>query len=450
MKLPRTPPDLDEIIRETFRDPDRLRHTLSLHRGPLHGNKYRHWDELVYMTPPGDLNHREWWAAIRFSRMQLLKPLPFSDTKAVPFAVGMPDPALEMTHAIDRDASGQIEISEQVTNPATRERYLVRSLIEEAITSSQLEGAASTREVAKEMIRSGRKPKDKSERMVFNNYQAMGFIRRVKELPLTQEIIFELHRIVTDLTLDDPNAAGRLRRADEPVAVWDPRDQTLLHRPPEADALPDRIKALCDFANGKTPHYFIHPVVRAIVLHFWLGYDHPFVDGSGRTARALFYWSMLAQGYWLCEYLSISSILKKAPAKYMRAYLYTETDGNDVTYFLQYHLRVIVRAIKELHIYLETKMAEFRQTTELLRQSDRFNHRQIALLSHALRHPSAHYTIQSHKTGHNVVYQTARADLLDLAKEGFLELRKSGRAFYFLSPEDLAVRLRSRPRKRTA
>jgi Fic family protein len=63
----------------------------------------------------------------------------------------------------------------------------------------------------------------------------------------------------------------------------------VFHTPPPAAELPARLEAMCDFANSKTPDTFIHPVVRGIFLHFWLAYDHPFVDGNGRTARALFY-----------------------------------------------------------------------------------------------------------------------------------------------------------------
>jgi len=446
MKMPRTPPDQDELVQKLIRaDMQRFMKILSTNGGPLQGNKYRHWDELIYLQPPGDLSHEEWWAGVKLSRSPLLKPLPFSDNRGMSFRVGMPDPALAMTHDIDRDACGQIQISEQVTNPATRDRYVMNSLIEEAITTSQLEGAATTGKVAKEMIRSGRKPRDKSERMVVNSYRAMQFIREVRNRQLSPKIVFELHRLVTDQTLENPEAAGRLRGPEEAVAVYDPRDQSLLHEPPEAAALPARLAALCDFANHKTPDYFIHPVVRAIVLHFWLGYDHPFVDGNGRTARAIFYWSMLSQGYWLAEYLSISSILKRGPSKYMRAYLYTETDQGDLTYFLLFHLKVITRAIRELKAYLERKMIEFRQTSGLLRRSDRFNHRQIALLGHALRHPAAQYTIHSHRSSHNVVYQTARADLLDLVRAGLLELRKVGRVFYFMPHEDLADRIRAVP-----
>jgi Fic family protein len=84
------------------------------------------------------------------------------------------DPVLEMLHAIDRDASGHVSASEQITNPHTKERYVQSSLVEEAITSSQLEGASTTRKVAKEMIRSGREPLDRSERMILNNLTCLG------------------------------------------------------------------------------------------------------------------------------------------------------------------------------------------------------------------------------------------------------------------------------------
>jgi len=432
-------------MQKVMRDAERLKIVLTTHGGPLQGGRYRHWDQLIYLEPPGDLSHEEWWTGVKLSRSLLQKPLPFVDKTGKFFQLGMPDPALAMTHDIDRDACGQIQISEQVTNPATRDRYIMSSLIEEAITSSQLEGAATTGKVAKEMIRTGRKPRDKSERMIVNSYRAMQFIREVRNRKLSPEIIFDLHRLVTDGTLENPDAAGRVRRPDEPVAVYDPRDESLLHEPPEAGTLHDRLVALCDFANHKTPEYFVHPVVRAILLHFWIGYDHPFVDGNGRTARAIFYWSMLSQDYWLSEYLSISSILKKGPAKYMRAYLYSETDQGDVTYFVLFHLRVIIRAIRELKTYLERKMTEFRQTSDLLRRSDRFNHRQIALLGHALRGPATHYTIHSHQSSHNVVYQTARADLLDLVRAKLLELRKVGRMFYFMPVEDLAERVKAAP-----
>jgi Fic family protein len=281
--------------------------------------------------------------------------------------------------------------------------------------------------------------------MIFNNYRAMQFIRGVSQEEMTPAIIYELHRILVDQTLDDPTAAGRLRREEEDIHVVDSRDSEVLHTPPDASELKGRIAKLCRFANDKDSELFIHPIIRAVILHFMLAYDHPFTDGNGRTARALFYWSMLNQGYWLTEYISISRILKLAPAEYARAYLYTETDERDVTYFIIQQLGVILRALKDLQKYLTRKIGEVQEVEEILRKSsvlrDRLNHRQIAVLGHGLRHPNAMYRIEGHRQSHAVTYDTARTDLLALVDLDLFDKIRSGKAFVFVAPANLAERL---------
>lgn len=443
MKMPVRPPSVEQTVASLFAEgPDAMAPIIRAGQEALGSGEYLHWEKLRYRRPPRGLSHQAWWAGIKLARWGLVKDTPLVGPDGRPFVFGLPDPAPEHLHHIDQDAAGSIEVCDSnVANPATRDRYVVRSLIEEAITSSHLEGAATTRRVAKELIRSGRKPRDRDEQMILNNYAAMQRIRRIKDRPLTRRLLLDLHRLLADRTLDDPEAVGRFRKADERVEVATPYNE-VLHTPPPAHELPARLKAMCAFANEQTPQYFIHPVIRSILLHFWLAYDHPFVDGNGRCARALFYWSMLRRGYWLCEFISISQIIKEAPAQYGRAFLYTETDQNDLTYFVLYHLEVIRRAIGELHDYIAAKTAEVRRAERLIRASARFNHRQLALLSHALRHPDAEYTIRSHQTSHGVVYQTARTDLLELADRELLEKRKVGRRLCFIPPGDLADRLR--------
>ena len=267
----------------------------------------------------------------------------------------------------------------------------------------------------------------------------------IKTGPIPPARIIELHRFLTEDTLDDPAAAGRLRESDD-VHVEDHRDGTIIHQPPRAAELPERLERLCQFANGdEKGEPFVHPVMRAILIHFMIGYDHPFVDGNGRTARALFYWSMARQGYWLMEFLSISHILRKTPAQYVRAYLHTETDDNDATYFIIHQLEVVRKSISTLHEYLDRTVKEQRATARLLASSrklrDKLNHRQIALLTHALRHPGERYRVEGHQRSHAVVYETARSDLLGLAKLGLLVKSQSGRAFVFTAPNDLRERI---------
>jgi Fic family protein len=256
--------------------------------------------------------------------------------------------------------------------------------------------------------------------------------------------VLALHQVLTEGTLEDPDAAGRFRRADEDIVIEDELGGRL-HTPPPADQLAQRMKRMCAFANGGEDAEFMPPAVRAILIHFWLAYDHPFVDGNGRTARALFYWSMARQGYWLVEYVSISRILKKARAQYARAFLYTESDDNDATYFILYQLRVLIRAIEELHQYLARKAAEIRRAVDTIGQSsklrDAFNPRQVALINHALRNSDARYTVASHQRSHGVSYESARSDLTKLSALGLLEQRKSGRAFIFLPSHSLLKKL---------
>lgn len=228
--------------------------------------------------------------------------------------------------------------------------------------------------------------------------------------------------------------------------VVDNRDGILLHEAPSHTELPERLERLCAFANAAAESApFVHPVVRAILLHFMIGYDHPFADGNGRTARALFYWSMARSGYWLMEFLSISQILRRAPRQYVRAYLHTETDRNDTTYFVLHQLDTIRRSIAALHEYLARKIQEQRDAERLLASAGhlrgRLNHRQVALLTHALRHSDEPYRIAKHQSVHNVVYQTARSDLLDLGSLGLLEKVKQGNAFVFYPAEDLPGRI---------
>ncbi len=415
--------------------------------------KYRHWDTVRHLKPPTGFTPEQWWGATKLVRQPALKEVPLRDAAGNPFRYAVTDMLARLLHEIDLGASGNIGMPDPIANPQTRSQYVMHSLFQEALTSSQLEGAATTRAAAKEMLRTGRPPRTRGERMILNNYLTMQRIAEWKQRPLDEALIFEMHRMVTDGTLDNPSAAGRLRRNDEKITVQDVITGEIFHSPPPAEQLKERLQELCQFANGSVldvgkPHgRFIHPVVRAILLHFWLAYDHPFVDGNGRTARALFYWSMLRQGYWLFEFISISEILVKAPAQYAISFLYTETDDNNATYFLHYQCEVIRRAITSLHDYIDRKSKELRETEAALRGTTELNHRQQALITHALRHPGTRYTIQSHRRSHGIVYETARHDLMALAKSGLLEMRKAARAFTFVAPPDLAARLQQIPVK---
>ncbi len=410
-------------------------------------SRYLHWDKMRHLPAPAGLTSELWWLKIKWARREVIRPLPLTDEDGISFGYTLPDFVHRSLHHIDQRGAGEVAMDEVVTSEREAgRRFLVNSLMEEAIRSSQLEGATTSRVVAKELLRSGRAPRDRSETMIANNYRALRLIKEMKG-ELTLDSVLELHRVVTEGTLDDPSAAGRLQEPGEDrVAVFDrDEDQTPIHVPPPAEQLPERLHALCEFANADDDEPFVHPVVRAILLHFWLAYDHPFEDGNGRTARLLFFWLMHRRGYWLAEYLPISRLIRKAPAQYSRAFLETETDGGDTTYFLIHQLGVIEQAIDDLHLYLQRKIAEQHDAEVRLGGFERLNGRQVALLTHAIRHPEQLYTYEGHAVSHRVTHETARSDLADLASRGLLVKRAGGRPHRYEPPADLPDRLKESP-----
>lgn len=404
-------------------------------------SEYLHWDKIKHLTPPDGLISQEWWCVLKLNRQKQRQLLPLRDAREQDFNFSLTPAMFEALHHMDQQCAGTIAIPEQVTNTATSGQYYVNSLMEEAITSSLLEGAVTTREKARDMLRSGRKPGDKSERMVLNNFITMQHLREIKNQDLTPELVLEIHRLISVDALDKDGAAGRLRRDDEVVEVVDSYG-TVFHVPPPAIQLPERLKAMCAFANENQLNGYLHPIIRSIVLHFWLAYDHPFVDGNGRTARALFYWSMLRNGFWLFEFISISQALLRAPTEYYRAFLHTETDDNDLNYFILHQLNCIEESIKDLHEYLGRKSAEKQSFHEQIKTLDWLNHRQSSLVSHALENPNATYTFMSHRKSHRIAAMTARSDLLGLEEKGLLTSQVKGRERHFHPAANLKLLLK--------
>ena len=432
-----SPPSFETLLRKLETSAWRLA-VLPLLEHARREKRYLHWNDVRHRPAPEGATPEQWWLALKMARQS--QELPLRDGHGRPFGFCQPPELLEALHRIDLKAGGRVGGAEAVINHQMRDRHLITSLQEEAIASSQLEGAATTRDVARNLIRSGRPPRNPGEQMILNNFQTMDWLQNLQDTTLTPELVLSLHRRITQDTLETEDAAGRLRRSDENVRVENMHGE-VVHDPPPAEQLQQRLADLCDFANGDTPAAFLHPVIRAITLHFWLAYDHPFVDGNGRTARALFYWAMLRHNYWLFSFISISTILRQAPGQYARAFIATETDDNDLTYFLLAQLKVIAQALDLLDSTIKRKNQEMKSFEQQLADSDLFNHRQLALLLHAMKHPGFRYSIRSHGTSHKVSYQTARTDLLTLANHGLLEQRKRGRQFLFQAPADLGRRL---------
>ena len=399
--------------------------------------RYLYWDKFKYRVNEKDDPKKAWWAT-KFARFNIRKAIELFDQNKQPFFYSLPDSLQAKLYRIS-------ELSRQGITPidSIKRNYLISSLIaEEAISSSQLEGASTTRKVAKEMLSQKRKPKDKDEEMILNNYLLMQEIKRIKEEELSVDMILDLHAIATKGSNENGNIPGRVRENDD-IVIMD-RDNNTLHLPPKHNTLLPRLQELCDFANknhtGEDGSEFINPIIKAIILHFMIGYEHPFADGNGRTARALFYWYMLKSGFDFFEYISISTLLKEAPKQYALAYLYSEIDDNDLTYFIYYQADIILRAIDSLYHYLEVKSQEFEELNKILqgtKLANKLNFVQKDIIKKALKKPGCLFNALEVSADYDISANSARKYLNELVKYKLLISGKQGRLITYISPANL-------------
>ena len=407
--------------------------------------RYLTWDKFKRVNPS---ESEVKWLAVKLNRKALQQTLNIGDLS---FNFCVPESLQAQIFDIDSQLGNIQATSFDELSKTERERFLLKSLMmEEAITSAQLEGAATTRKVAKEMLESARKPRTKDEMMIVNNYRLMKKVLELQNRSLNVEMILELHQIATENAIDNQAISGEFR-ADDEIYIAD-RDSNNIYQPPPHSTVPALMEAFCDFANqahlGEDGSLFLHPVIKGIILHFLIGYIHPFGDGNGRTARALFYWFVLKSGYALFEYISISRLLKEAPKQYAMAYIHSETDDSDLSYFLYYQVQIIRRAINDLIKYVQAKQQTFSEfiqdigqfiTTKKLNLNDR----QIRILQKAANQAGTLFSAKEISTEYGIAENTARADLKALQQLELLNSFKSGNTVVYLAPQDLLQRLKS-------
>ena len=443
MKMPKTPPKFKDV-HSIFSDKNSKNILDYLSDNKISefinsiNKRYLHWDEFVYRTPPKNADKKLLWTLIKFNRNSTSKKIKICSKEGFSFSLNIPENVEEKLHKFDMNLGGNIQTPQHIS-PEDKERYLISSIMEEAIASSQLEGAATTRKVAKEMLKSVRKPRNKSEKMILNNYLTAKMIKETKVKKLTPDFILEIHKTIVKDTMDE-KFIGKYRDNDE-VIVADSNSE-IVYYPPKYKLIPELIQGVCDFANDQE-NSFIHPIIKASILHFLIGYIHPFEDGNGRTARTLFYWYLSKNGYWLIEFMSISRVIIESPAKYAMAYLYTETDENDLTYFINYQIRTMDIALNELRRYISRKMNEKKEIFEIIKNLDGINSRQIYIIKDFYEDKRKTLTIKEVMETFDIVYQTARQDLLELENRGLLKKKILGKKkFLFIRSENFEKRIK--------
>jgi len=376
--------------------------------------RYLYWDKVKYHKNRIITDPKILWAAVKLSRTINAKKIQFNDIQLV---FNLTDTIQKALHEFDLNIGGNFRTKNLIPE-ADKKRYFVSSVMEEAIASSQIEGAATTRKQAKEMLRKNLKPKNKSEQMILNNYITIKHIVEIKEIPINTERLLEIHRLISNQTLSDKRDEGKYRSEND-IKVVDTVNGRIVHTPPDYKDIPLLMNEIFNFFNNNNEQ-FIHPIIKGCIIHFMIGYIHPFVDGNGRTARALFYWYLLKNGYWLTEYLSISRLIVKSKAQYAKAFQYTEIDDNDLTYFIHYKIKTMQMAFNDLIEYIQLKINEKKRIINYQKIKG-INPRQALIIKWFFEEPDLMLSVKEIETRLSISNQTARTDLQYLVNRGYLE-----------------------------
>lgn len=377
-------------------------------------DEYLYWDKVKYMAPEG-IKPEILWHAVKIRRSTNRNIIFFGKYK---FHFTITGKMQALLHEFDMNFGGNLGAGNIIPEKESN-MYLISSIMEEAIASSQMEGASTTRRVAKDMLRKQLKPVNKSQQMIVNNYSTIRYLVEHKDEPFTVEALKDIHKAISSNTLDNKDDEGKFR-SDNNIYVVDNITGEVAHTPPEADELHGLLSELCDFANEPLGNPFVHPIVKGIIIHFMLAYFHPFVDGNGRTARSLVYWYLLKNGYWLTEYLTISRVIYRMKTRYEKAFLYTEEDEMDLSYFINFNLNAMKKAYEELKSYLHKKIKEQDDFYTFRGFSD-INERQVRIIKILKQKPGFFFTVKELTTRFEISPKTARSDLQRLVERGILE-----------------------------
>lgn len=433
-KIEKSPAGQSKDVAALSRDPDVMKAVA------LAQDRYLPWQEFRRKNWASDKEGA--WSIIQLLRQIGGVPTPIMDERRIPYRLN-PRLHAEFLHEVDLELGG-VFLGLQDFGEADKRQIIRRNLIEESIASSQLEGANTSRAVAKKMLAEGRSPRDKSERMIVNNHETMRWIEsEVKNQPMSLELLFDLHRKICHETIK-PEYQGSLRQTlDEkgnPLVIkpWD--DITIAYVAPTKEFVEEQLPSLVAFANDEHKERFIHPLFKAIMLHFWVGLLHPFEDGNGRLARIMFYWYMLRRGYWAFSYLSISERILKSPRQYAMSYIFAEQDGCDLNYFVQYNVEKIKLARQGFRECLKDKISENRQTSNAIRKDFSLNGRQIRLMQYLSKDEQRYTTLKGYNSINDEIGKvTASTDLQRLVEKGFLKKIKSGRNVFYYPTDKISL-----------
>jgi Fic family protein len=227
----------------------------------------------------------------------------------------------------------------------------------EVAGTSRIEGAEFTeRELDAALRETTEQLFTRSQRQA---HAAMRTYRWLAWIPLDQPIngdfIREVHRRLVTGADDDHCPPGVLRGRDQNVVFGFPQHRGVDGGPECAQAFDH----LCRAIEREFPQHDL--LIQALGLHYHLGAMHPFLDGNGRTARALEA-AMLQRAGLRDTLIAMSNYYYDEKQEYLKALSDTRAAGHDLTPFLKFGLRGVALQCRRLtaEIVREVQKALYR------------------------------------------------------------------------------------------
>jgi Fic family protein len=270
-------------------------------------------------------------------------------------------------------------------------------------------------------------PREKRE--VLNYVHLLDYIDRQyrgrPNKPIAEDTICQLHRLAMRDLLPE-HGAGHYRQV--PVIVGIPATGEVRFRPPGWEEVPGLMADLIAWLNSSHADTLM-PVVHAGVAHYECVRIHPFVDGNGRTARALATLILYKRGFDTRRFFALEEYYNVDRRSYYEALASADQSG-DLTEWLEY----FVQGIAVEMVRLEQRIAALERIVHRVVVPETaildLNPRQIRSLEFLLR--ESRLTTELYTQWNHVSRATAQRDLADLAVRGLLQQRGVGRGTYYV------------------
>lgn len=222
----------------------------------------------------------------------------------------------------------------------------------EVAGTSRIEGAEFTdKELDSAMRETPEQLETRSQRQAAAAVATYRWIAQLPaDRPVDEALICEIHRRLVAGCDDDHCAPGRLRGPDQNVTFGAPR-----HRGAEGgEECAEAFRRLCEAARTVFREH--DPLIQALALHYHFAAMHPFLDGNGRTARALEALMLQRTGLRDTLFIAMSNYYYENKTAYLKALNESGDNGHDLTPFLKFALKGIEsqcqRLFSEIRLHL--------------------------------------------------------------------------------------------------